>query len=140
MNEKVAKQWIKALRSGKYKQGQSTLKQYNHKGETKHCCLGVLCELYNDTMKKNHKKTLSEKVMNNKEYDFEYGYTRFGNSSGNSSDILPSVVRKWACMNSRIGEFTNKNTEWMQSLVDMNDSGKKFTTIAKTIEKNIDNL
>ena len=43
-------------------------------------------------------------------------------------------------MNSRIGEFTNKNTEWMESLVNMNDSGKKFTTIAKTIEKNIDNL
>ena len=78
--------------------------------------------------------------MNNKEYDFEYGYTIIGNSSGNSSDILPPVVRKWAGMNSRIGEFTNKNTECMESLVGMNDSGKKFTTIAKTIEKNIDNL
>ena len=136
MNKKVAKQWIKALRSGKYKQGQSTLKQYNHKKEARHCCLGVLCELYNDTMKKNHKKTLSEKVINTHKYEFEYGYTRFGNTS----DILPPIVRKWAGMNSRIGEFTNKNTECIESLVDMNDSGKKFTTIAKTIEKNIDNL
>lgn len=31
--------WLENLRSGKYEQGRSALKQYN-----KYCCLGVLCE------------------------------------------------------------------------------------------------
>lgn len=37
---KVAKKWIAALRSRKYKQGNGQLLENG-----KHCCLGVLCEL-----------------------------------------------------------------------------------------------
>ncbi|MCU1305127.1 MAG: hypothetical protein JWQ87_5411 [Candidatus Sulfotelmatobacter sp.] len=37
---KVAKAWVRALRSGKYKQGVGALKREGH-----YCCLGVLCEL-----------------------------------------------------------------------------------------------
>lgn len=37
--------WLKALRSGEFKQGQQKLtKKYNN-GEVFHCCLGVLCAL-----------------------------------------------------------------------------------------------
>mgnify|MGYP007046850129 CR=1 FL=1 len=76
MKKDIAKKWVKALRSGKFKQGQGTLKQYDSEGNIKHCCLGVLCELYNETMKKNKKKTLPEKFDNDR--DFFYGYSRFG--------------------------------------------------------------
>jgi hypothetical protein len=38
---KVAKKWVKALRSGKYKQGTGTLLTANGR----HCCLGVLTDL-----------------------------------------------------------------------------------------------
>lgn len=44
MKNNIMKKWVKALRSGKYKQGTGTLKQYNRNEEAKHCCLGVLCQ------------------------------------------------------------------------------------------------
>jgi len=37
------KEWVKALRSGEYKQGQSYLRSR----DGKFCCLGVLCDLTN---------------------------------------------------------------------------------------------
>lgn len=42
MNDKIKELWVNALRSGKYKQTKSTLR--NNYG---YCCLGVLCDLYN---------------------------------------------------------------------------------------------
>lgn len=41
MDKNIAKKWVKALRSGKYKKGIGQLK--NKKDE--YCCLGVLCDL-----------------------------------------------------------------------------------------------
>lgn len=43
MNKDIKKQWVDALRSGKYKQGKTRLKTCH--GE--YCCLGVLCEILN---------------------------------------------------------------------------------------------
>lgn len=40
MNKEIKKQWIEALRSGKYKQG----REYLCVDET-YCCLGVLCDI-----------------------------------------------------------------------------------------------
>ena len=40
MNPAAKKVWVKALRSGKFKQGKGKLKRYD---ET-YCCLGVYCE------------------------------------------------------------------------------------------------
>lgn len=37
--------WIKALRSGEYKQGRGTLKFTLSNKEPEYCCLGVLCEI-----------------------------------------------------------------------------------------------
>ena len=149
MRKDVAKKWIKALKSGKYKQGTGFLKHYNSKGEAKHCCLGVLCELYNDAMKKNHKKTL---VMKNKFDDGDYnnasgnyyGYATFNGKDQN----LPETVRKWAGIKTNIGAFPDITIEQedhgkieiLTSLADINDNGTKFKTIAKIIEKNIDTL
>lgn len=42
MKPRLTKRWIKALRSGEYKQGQCYLKK-----EDKYCCLGVLIEVVN---------------------------------------------------------------------------------------------
>jgi hypothetical protein len=49
MNKKVIKKWVKALRSGKYKQGTGKLRDE----ENNFCCLGVLTDLY---IKKNKLK------------------------------------------------------------------------------------
>jgi hypothetical protein len=42
MNSSVKEQWIAALESGEYKQGQKALRP----SESTYCCLGVLCDLY----------------------------------------------------------------------------------------------
>jgi len=142
MRKDVMKKWVQALRSGKFKQGHGTLKQYNSKGNTQHCCLGVLCELYNDSMRKSKKKTLSEKVYDN-DMDFSHGYCRFGGKR----DDLPREVMKWSGIQDSIGMFplkiTNNNdffNEGEYSLADLNDTGRKFKTIANIIEKNYEAL
>lgn len=42
MNKTFKRKWVKALRSGRYEQGQSCLKQGD-----RFCCLGVLCQITN---------------------------------------------------------------------------------------------
>ena len=128
MKQHIMKKWVKALRSGKYKQGKYTLKQYNSNGQVQHCCLGVLCELYNQEMKQNKKKTLSEKVLTDD--DFPYGFTRFGDEY----NVLPSKVMEWAGMKTSSG-ILPCNLGFFD-LTDYNDDGRKFKTISDTIEKN----
>lgn len=45
MDQKIRTQWVQALRSGDYLQGQHYLVQLISEGVRRHCCLGVLCEL-----------------------------------------------------------------------------------------------
>ena len=125
MKQNIMKKWIKALRSGKYKQGEGTLKQYDSKGNAQHCCLGVLCELYNQEMRKNKKKTIPEKIYDN-DSNFSFGYTRFDRIC----DGLPKSVMYWSGVRNTIGQFETEN------LADLNDTGRKFKTIAGIIEKN----
>ena len=134
MRKEVMKKWVKALRSGKFKQGTGTLKQYNSKGEAQHCCLGVLCELYNSEMKKSKKKTLLEKVYDN-DMDFSFGYSRFGGSK----EDLPKDVMKWSGIKNSLGQF-NLSDNHYETLADLNDLGRKFKTIADIIEKNWESL
>lgn len=131
MRKDVMKKWVKALRSGKFKQGQGTLKQYNSKGQPEHCCLGVLCELYNQQMKKNKKKTLPEQFCDN-DSDFSHGRCRFG---GKIED-LPKEVMKWSGIHNSMGAFTIDDPVYEQyNLADLNDTGRKFKTIADIIEE-----
>lgn len=134
MRKEVMKKWVKALRSGKFKQGTGTLKQYNSKGEAQHCCLGVLCELYNSEMKKSKKKTLPEKICDN-DSDFSFGYSRFGDSK----EDLPREVMKWSGIENSLGQF-NLSDNHYETLADLNDLGRKFKTISDIIEKNWESL
>lgn len=136
MKKDIAKKWVRALRSGKYKQGKGYLKQFTSKNEPRHCCLGVLCELYNDTMKKNHKKTLYIEEM--QDNSSGTSFVRFDLVDGG----LPKVVKKWADIKNTLGEFQINCGEYdiEESLADLNDTGKKFSTIADIIEKNVENI
>lgn len=136
MNKNVMKKWVKALRSGKYKQGQGLLKQTTAftNDKTYHCCLGVLCEIYNNDMRKSKKKTLSEQRYN--------GIHKFNKQP----ECLPKTVQKWAGLFSKVGDFRNVDRRDITSygdfasLADMNDLGCSFKKIAKTIEKQWENL
>ena len=118
MKKTVMKKWVKALRSGKFKQGKKQLKQTNPQGKVNHCCLGVLCELYNDEITKNKKKPL----------DFSDEF------------VLPRQVANWSGLGTDDGEFDAPNLTKPLKLTEMNDDGKRFTTIANFIEKNWESL
>lgn len=94
MDKKLKTKWLKALRSGKYAQGDSFLKLRDGK-VTKYCCLGVLCEV-------GRIRSSSDALIRGRD-----GAPR----------ILPNEVQN--------------------ELASMNDSGKRFSTIAKWIEKNL---
>ncbi len=114
MNKEIAKKWVKALRSGKYKQGQKSL--CTVKGKTaKYCCLGVLCHIL---------KTPYEKCGDLKRYDED-------------TAVLPSSVLEKAGMHSCWGETRSGH---FSSLTHLNDDGKSFNEIADFIEQHAEEL
>jgi len=108
MNKDVKAQWVKALRSGKYKQTKGVLK--NMQG---FCCLGVLCDLYDSTK--------WEEKRNSEAYDFL-----------DETEMPPKIVSQWAGLDAaQTAEPSNK------TLYDLNDEndGPNFVEMADIIEK-----
>ena len=116
MKKDIAMEWVKALRSGRFKQGDGYLRNETERGFD-YCCLGVLCEItksntggqWNDSM-------------------FEV--------SGNIGiGVLPSNVLAQFGMKTCDGA-TGQNT----TLATKNDDGWSFLEIADFIEKNYKKL
>ena len=120
MKQEIAKIWVDALRSGEYTQGRERLKQIDKEVVT-HCCLGVLCELYNQQNDQPLKEIIDE----------IYGHCVSFNGFSNS---LPPIVQKWAGLGSSFGTYQ------FSILSNMNDEGASFPVIADIIEQNIENL
>jgi len=116
MKKSWAMKWVKALRSGKYKQGKEYLKR-----EDRYCCLGVLCEL------------TGNKFVKMDWYDKENVYY-IKKSKGNEETTLSPSIMKKVGMCSDKGDNYNLDSNH-SSLVDMNDSGKSFKQIANYIKK-----
>lgn len=113
MKKSWAMKWVKALRSGKYKQTTKHLR--TNQG---HCCLGVLCSLtpYKNNYTKmpvKSVKSASESVING---------------------VLPNAVQELVGMRSGDGETP------VGILSALNDAGKNFTEIANIIEEHWKNL
>jgi hypothetical protein len=124
MKQEVMKQWVKALRSGEYKQGRSSLRNKDH-----FCCLGVLCDLHSKT--DGHRATWSVP-------DF-CGDMKYGAIDKNETE-LPASVMRWAGMHSPnpVLEFSSLAEPVLEfpSLAELNDNGRTFGEIADLIEKN----
>jgi hypothetical protein len=111
----IQKAWVRALRSGRYKQTKSALARTNNDGTPKaYCCLGVLCDLA------AKKKIVGDVQLNGKRLAFD----------GNTQDLPLSVVN-WAKMHDTLGGLDNE----LSSLAEANDNGKKFKQIADIIEQ-----
>lgn len=108
MNQRIKKLWIKALRSGKYKQGEGYLKSTDR--IKRFCCLGVLCEVYRETEGK--------------------GRWRGHYFGSQRTNVLPTTVRKWAAIDKDDPELGRTRTA-----SELNDIGKSFNFIAGRIEK-----
>ena len=118
MKKKVKEQWVKALRSRKYKQCKLRLK--NADGEF--CVLGVLCDLY---AKEN-------------EIDWEMSITGQSYLIEGSSTTLPQKVRSWAGIQRKAVDFEDgQPTDPETQLMYLNDNGTGFREIANVIEEKL---
>jgi hypothetical protein len=122
MKKKIAEKWAKALRSGRYKQGRHALKYKTKAGVTRHCCLGVLCELY----QKEHKVKLKTGVQSGTEELKSCKLMTFGDCN----EALPEKVMIWSGMMTDDGSMPDETT-----LACRNDYGDSFDKIADVIEK-----
>lgn len=113
---RIARLWVNALRSGKYKQTTNSLTTINRiTGEiTGHCCMGVLCEL----AVKLKVISAPQVFINDLKYDGD-------------NAVLPDSVREWAGLKTDTGAFARGG----KSLTSENDSGKSFKQIARIIEQ-----
>lgn len=108
MDQKIKDKWVKALRSGKYKQGNSHL--YNVHTDT-YCCLGVLAVVCNPKVPmKEIKLHLSGVAMPSLVFQEKHDLDK------NKNTIHGSTA---------------------EYLADMNDRGDSFEEIADYIEKNL---
>lgn len=150
MKKEIAKKWVRALRSKKYHQAKGVLKTETRSGSTSHCCLGVLCELYQQERKKA-KKPLLETAdysasdgsnglpKSNRVFEFA------GRDAIRCDAVLPNCVVSWAGMSDDTGNFRRGfilelGEKMFSSLAEMNDHGCRFSTIADTIEKYVDKI
>lgn len=101
--------WIKALRSGKYKQTKDHLRDKHG-----YCCLGVACRVF-------------KKELGLKETKGPGGVTAFGDWRGS----LPGNVEGHLGLRSNTGQPRGKG----QNLAARNDDGWNFERIANFLEK-----
>ena len=140
MNKEIAIKWVKALRSGKYKQGKHNLCTILN-GNKKFCCLGVLTDMYQKDCKAKKRKQLPSKEKK------LYGEIIVGyNVDGRQDQALPHAVKNWAGMQDKNGMYWvgDKARSGMEidfcSLADANDNGFTFKQIASFIEKHYEIL
>ena len=116
MNAEVKAKWLKALRSGKYKQGQDYLY-----ADGKMCCLGVACDLYAEEEGGVWTRTSRAGI-----YKFE-----------KSMYAPPVNVQMWMGCGEQDWSlpFTFRSDSNNASIIGLNDSAKlTFSQIADVIE------
>lgn len=156
MKKNIMNKWVKALRSGKYKQCREQLCSVNGTtGEESYCCLGVLTDLYLKERKRQKKgpniKFFHTYTKEDMDHDLNYSKWEVDGEVG----CLPAEVAEWAGFNTatddyKTGCFSNGKTEIDLAL--LNDGGldikdpnkttkpKSFKQIAAVIEKNYEHI
>lgn len=115
-----ARKWVRALRSGKYQQARKVLGRVVN-GETRYCCLGVACEIYNKSVPKDERL---ERIEEGGEVSY-----------AGEAKTLPEKVREWLGLQGTVGEIHGE-----AGLSARNDNGVRFKTIADVIESQPEGL
>ncbi len=118
MNPNLKAQWLKALRSGEYRQGEFRLRDGGQ-----YCCLGVLCD-----------------IIDPDGWEGDIFHDRHNRES--SSNVVPVSMALDLFGLEGLAATTNQNGELSfrdrtgsnVNLADMNDSGMPFHQIADVIE------
>ncbi len=116
MKKNIATKWVKALRSGEYKQGYGKL---HHPKTNDYCCLGVLCKIYEKDFER------MDSTLRNSEYlplalieDFNIADGICGRVNGITKGGITIGKKQY------------------DSLIGANDNHESFANIANWIEKN----
>ena len=127
MNKDVAEKWAEALRSGEYKQGTSALLMDN-----KHCCLGVLCEVY----KKETGDGQWSQAVGNSQATHITAALMFTTINGSDTQLPPNAVCNWAGMNEMNAYPPGVRYEGLFThFAELNDKNRlSFDEIAELIE------
>lgn len=120
------KKWVKALRSGSYRQTTGRL-ALRKKERFNYCCLGVLGQIA------ANEGLIKSKILETGTNDFKQkSYDGIGN-------VLPDSVKNWAGMKDNHGGITINGIP--VTLIKLNDSGHySFKQIADVVEKNYKKL
>lgn len=118
-----AAEWVKALRSGDYEQGQDYLCR-----DGKFCCLGVLCEI----------QELPKEVVEGDIYYVFEGLESYATKRALQQSMIPASAQPTILedlnlrqtVTDEVGDGRSLHTH----LICMNDEGKSFTEIADYIE------
>lgn len=128
LHPEIKAQWVAALRSGEYKQGQGGLQSITADGVATHCCLGVLCDIAVKAGVKVDVETRRHNKGFDDDPDLAAAYVAYDGLTG----LPPDSVLDWAG-----GETWNVRTELKSPLVDgswplavLND-GRIFMTASR---------
>lgn len=141
MDEKLKARWVKALRSGKYNQGNFKLRQVKS-NEVRHCCLGVLCEItpgieWDDNLGKyvTTTKKMHDLILPDRKYDSEVKDVVPGKALSVGATLLPESLTKHLGLNKRV-TYEKSKMDLQNKLANMNDGGGQgFEEIADYIER-----
>ena len=113
MEKTIRQDWIKALRSGEYKQGSNALKT-QHDGElVRYCCLGVLAKILGAKFVKSRKRLSTNAT-----------YWHLGKETKGNGLLPPTYVDldretqdDLACMNDGDNKTFNQIADWIEEHV-----------------------
>lgn len=129
MVPEIKEEFLVALRSGKYKQGQSYLRD----SEDCYCCLGILCEIavrrgvIPEPTIRDEAAPIDSDGTPKKVYFYVNDPKDFWENESRS--VLPKVVMSWSGIETEMGSFDGT------SLASLNDNGKSFAEIADIVEE-----
>lgn len=132
MLKSLARKWVKALRSNKYRQGEGKLLQINREQTKYYCCLGVLgdvCGLTTEDM--NDEEVLDGNLGEVTGIADAEGIPQTTDINVDGYEDAPTHPVKV-----RVGNTYKE----FKSLADANDSGASFRSITSWIERNYKSL
>lgn len=126
MNPEIKALWLTELRSGKYEQVKSSLRNTDEEGRVGYCCLGVLCELAEQAGVVT--RTDPDDIGDSRYQGADRKGARFNITS---TTYLPDAVIEWSGLGTDDGDIPGTT----ESLASLNDHGSTFEEIADVIEE-----
>ena len=121
LDKTFKEKWIKALKSGNYKQGSGSLKRYYENIEPRYCCLGVACSVAGVP-----EEYISGEWIDENNFDLD-GFSK-----------IPKVLQGCGAENELVGKLSGMNDDTIiNSDTDEEEHKSDFEKIADWINKNI---